>query len=128
MGFNDIARKIFNNVPSFLRTHLIFIISYRQYYSFVTDPGCKRLGSQCWVLGAVMFTESLLCIKNGKTLFERTQALNIILWVLVMLLFSVLCVYGFVAWQWYFQVSELAFQNNNFFIGEFDDRFFSIAA
>lgn len=76
----------------------------RQYYSYVTDSQCKRLGSQCWVYGAVMLTESLLCIKNGKSLFGQTQAINIILWVLVMLLFSVLCVYGFVAWQWYFSV------------------------
>lgn len=45
-----------------------------------------------------------MCIKNGKALFGQTQALNIILWVLVMLLLSVLCVYGFVAWQWYFSV------------------------
>ncbi|KAK7574264.1 hypothetical protein V9T40_011455 [Parthenolecanium corni] len=78
--------------------------SARQYYSYVTDSQCKRLGSQCWVYGAVMLTESLLCIKNGKSLFGQTQAINIILWVLVMLLFSVLCVYGFVAWQWYFSV------------------------
>lgn len=71
--------------------------SARQYYSFVTDPECKRLGSQCWVYGAVMLTESLLCIKNGKELFGRTQAVNIIVWVLFMLLMSVLCVTGF----WY---------------------------
>lgn len=73
----------------------------------MTDPGCKRLGSQCWVYGAVMLTESLLCIKNGKELFGQTQAINIILWVLVMLLLSCLCVYGFVAWQMYFCVSNI---------------------
>lgn len=77
------------------------IIRSRQYYSFVTDPECKRLGSQCWVYGAVMLTESLLCIKNGKELFGRTQAVNIIVWVLFMLLMSVLCVTGF----WYLNVS-----------------------
>lgn len=73
--------------------------SARQYYSFVTDSRCKRLGTQCWVYGAIMLTESLLCIKNGKTLFGQTQALNIIFWVLIMLLLSVLCVYGVLLWQ-----------------------------
>jgi len=51
-----------------------------------------------------MVTEALLCIKNGKELFERTQAINIIIWLLLQLLLSVLCVYGCVLWHKYFQV------------------------
>jgi hypothetical protein len=76
----------------------------RQYYSYVTDTQCKRVGTQCWVYGAIMVTEALLCIKNGKELFERTQAINIIIWLLLQLLLSVLCVYGCVLWHRYFQV------------------------
>jgi len=76
----------------------------RQYYSYVTDTQCKRVGTQCWVYGAIMVTEALLCIKNGKELFERTQAINIIIWLLLQLLLSVLCVYGCVLWHKYFQV------------------------
>ncbi|XP_023720724.1 phosphatidylserine synthase 1 [Cryptotermes secundus] len=77
--------------------------SVRQYYSYVTDTQCKRVGTQCWVYGAIMVTEALLCIKNGKELFERTQAINIIIWLLLQLLLSVLCVYGCVLWHKYFQ-------------------------
>lgn len=76
----------------------------RQYYSYVTDTQCKRVGTQCWVYGAIMVTEALLCIKNGKELFERTQAINIIIWLLLQLLLSVLCVYGCVLWHKYIQV------------------------
>lgn len=77
--------------------------SVRQYYSYVTDTQCKRVGTQCWVYGAIMVTEALLCIKNGKELFERTQAINIIIWLLLQLLLSILCVYGCVLWHKYFQ-------------------------
>jgi hypothetical protein len=82
----------------------IWTSTCRQYYSYVTDTQCKRVGTQCWVYGAIMVTEALLCIKNGKQLFERTQAINIIIWLLLQLLLSVLCVYGCVLWHKYFQV------------------------
>ncbi|GLV45744.1 Phosphatidylserine synthase [Carabus blaptoides fortunei] len=77
--------------------------SVRQYYSYVTDTQCKRVGTQCWVYGAIMFTEAILCIKNGKELFERTQAINIIVWLLIQMFVSVLCVYGCVLWNKYLQ-------------------------
>lgn len=75
--------------------------SARQYYSFVTDTQCKRLGTQCWIYGAIQLTEALLCIKNGKLLFGRTQAFNILVWLSVMFLLAVLCVYGCVLWHRY---------------------------
>lgn len=71
---------------------------------FVTDPTCSRVGTQCWVYGAIMVTEALLCIRHGAALFERTQALNILLWLLCQSLVSVLCVYGCVLWHQYFEV------------------------
>lgn len=76
----------------------------RQYYMYVTDPSCSRVGTQCWVYGAIMMTEALLCIRHGAELFERTQALNILLWLLCQSLVSVLCVYGCVLWHRYFAV------------------------
>ncbi|XP_049852706.1 phosphatidylserine synthase isoform X1 [Schistocerca gregaria] len=80
--------------------------SVRQYYSYVTNPLCKRVGTQCWVYGAIMVTEAILCIKNGKELFERTQAFNIVLWLLLQLLTSILCVYGCVLWHRYIQKED----------------------
>ncbi|XP_050440792.1 phosphatidylserine synthase [Adelges cooleyi] len=71
--------------------------STRQYYTYVTDPNCKRLGTQCWVYTVIMITELLLCIKNGKELFQQTEIINISLWFVIMLFFSVISVLGF--WQ-----------------------------
>lgn len=79
---------------------------------FVTDPTCSRVGTQCWVYGAIMVTEALLCIRHGAALFERTQALNILLWLLCQSLVSVLCVYGCVLWHRYFEVFTLKISQN----------------
>lgn len=46
-----------------------------------------------------MVSEAILCIKNGKELFERTQAINIVLWLTVQVLISVSFVYVAVWWQ-----------------------------
>lgn len=80
--------------------------SVRQYYIYITDTRCKRVGTQCWVYGAIMVTEAMLCIKNGKELFERTQAVNIIVWLLIQLGVSIVFVYGCMVWQKYFTVND----------------------
>lgn len=74
---------------------------------YATDTGCKRVGTQCWVYGAIMASEALLCIKNGKELFSHTQATNIIVWLLIQFLMSVICVSGCVLWHKYFEVSNI---------------------
>jgi hypothetical protein len=48
-----------------------------------------------------MVSEALICIKHGKELFERTQAINIILWLVVQLIISIFCVIGCVMWHKY---------------------------
>uniref|UniRef100_A0A1B6LGH8 Phosphatidylserine synthase n=1 Tax=Graphocephala atropunctata TaxID=36148 RepID=A0A1B6LGH8_9HEMI len=108
-------KHIFEMPPShplvFLRLLLVGIVvapSIRQYYMYVTDPTCKRVGTQCWVYGAIMASEALLCIKNGKELFGQTQATNICIWLLLIFLLSCLCVYGCVVWHRYFQPYYLA--------------------
>lgn len=73
--------------------------SVRQYYMYITDSRCKRVGTQCWVYGAIMVSEAILCIKNGKGLFERTQAINIIGWLLIQMLLSILFLFGCMLWQ-----------------------------
>lgn len=78
---------------------IFFILLCRQYYVYVTDTRCKRVGTQCWVYGAIMVSEAILCIKNGKELFERTQAINIVAWLTVQVIISVAFVYVAVLWQ-----------------------------
>lgn len=80
--------------------------SVRQYYLYITDTRCKRVGTQCWVYVAIMFSEAILCIKNGKELFERTQAVNIIVWLLIQFVISILFIYGCVIWHRIFDVSR----------------------
>ncbi|XP_022258316.1 phosphatidylserine synthase 1-like [Limulus polyphemus] len=71
----------------------------RQYYSYVTDTRCKRVGTQCWMFGAIMMTEAIICIKFGSELFAQTQIKNMLLWLLIQMLLSVLCVYGCVLYS-----------------------------
>lgn len=89
---------------SVARLMLIGIIvapTLRQYYSYVTDTRCKRVGTQCWVFGAIMLTEAMICMKFGLELFAQTQIKNILLWLLVQFVLSVLCVYGCVLYSKY---------------------------
>lgn len=80
--------------------------SVRQYYIYVTDTRCKRLGTQCWVYIAILVSEAILCIKNGKELFERTQVKNIVVWLIIQAVLSVLFVYGCMLWHRYVEVSD----------------------
>lgn len=75
--------------------------SVRQYYSYTTDTTCKRVGTQCWVYGCIMVSESLICIKHGQELFERTQAVNIIVWLAIQFMVSLVCVIGCVMYHRY---------------------------
>ncbi|XP_022123125.2 phosphatidylserine synthase isoform X1 [Pieris rapae] len=104
-------KHIFEMPPShplvIARLVLIGVIvapSIRQYYTYITDPNCKRVGTQCWVYGAIMVTESMLCIKNGKELFGQTHVSNVVVWLVIQILVSVACVYGVVLYDGYFKV------------------------
>ena len=46
---------------------------FRQYYSYITDKQCKRLGSQAWVFIAIALSELIMNIKFGLDLFSQTQ-------------------------------------------------------
>ncbi|GCC19996.1 hypothetical protein chiPu_0018669 [Chiloscyllium punctatum] len=63
----------------------------RQYYAYLTDTQCKRVGTQCWVFGAISFLEALVCIKSGQDLFSKTVGLYVILWLICMAFITFLC-------------------------------------
>ncbi|XP_048451524.1 phosphatidylserine synthase 1 isoform X2 [Rhincodon typus] len=63
----------------------------RQYYAYLTDTQCKRVGTQCWVFGAISFLEALVCIKFGQDLFSKTVGLYVILWLICMAFITFLC-------------------------------------
>ncbi|RWS10783.1 phosphatidylserine synthase 1-like protein [Dinothrombium tinctorium] len=77
---------------------LIVAPTLRQYYTYVTDTNCKRVGTQCWVFGAIMFTEAIICVKFGLNLFALTQVHKIVAWVLIQFLLSIICVSCCVLW------------------------------
>ncbi len=53
----------------------------RQYYTYVTDKQCKRLGSQAWVFLCIALSELVLNVKFGlEDLFSRTQASMMVVW------------------------------------------------
>ncbi|MEJ1288356.1 phosphatidylserine synthase 1 [Cricetulus griseus] len=70
----------------------------RQYYAYLTDTQCKRVGTQCWVFGVIGFLEAIVCIKFGQDLFSKTQILYVVFWLLCVAFTTFLCLYGMV---WY---------------------------
>ncbi|KAM8841708.1 phosphatidylserine synthase 1 isoform 1-T2 [Spinachia spinachia] len=86
---------------SWCRILLLGIITaptVRQYYAYLTDTRCKRVGTQCWVFGAISFLEALACVKFSQDLFSKTQILHVFLWLLCLALLTLLCLYGM---MWY---------------------------
>lgn len=60
----------------------------RQYYTYITDKRCKRLGSQAWMFICISLSELILNIKFGTELFSQTQMSMMILWILFNLITS----------------------------------------
>lgn len=83
------------------RIFLIGIITaptVRQYYAYLTDTQCKRVGTQCWVYGAIAFLEAIVCIKFGKELFSKTQVMYVFLWLVCIAFITFACLYVMVAY------------------------------
>jgi phosphatidylserine synthase 1 len=62
----------------------------RQYYTYVTDKNCKRVGTQLWVGVLTIFSELVFNIKFGLKLFSQTEISKMVLWLLINLVISVL--------------------------------------
>jgi len=43
----------------------------REYYQFVSDPKCQKMGSMTWLCTLVFCTEGLICIKFGRGMFPN---------------------------------------------------------
>lgn len=73
--------------------------SIRQYYCYVTDKRCGRIGTQCWVYICIAVTEALVCFKFGRELFKQTVVVNVLGWLAIQMVVSLLCVYVCVFWS-----------------------------
>ena len=81
-----------SNMLNLVRLIIILFIaapSIRQYYIYVTDKSCTRLGTQVWVLIAITFTELLVCIKFGMNILPRPTLWYLAVWLMVIGLVSV---------------------------------------
>jgi len=61
----------------------------RQYYTYVTDRRCKRLGSQVWVFIFISLSELVLNLKFGQELFSQTEMSKILIWLMLNVLIAV---------------------------------------
>jgi len=66
----------------------------RQYYTYVTDRTCKRLGSQVWVFIFISLSELVLNLKFGQELFSQTQMSKILIWLMLNVLIAVAGTYA----------------------------------
>ncbi|XP_046374685.2 phosphatidylserine synthase 1-like isoform X1 [Haliotis rufescens] len=90
-----------SHIINVIRLALICAISapsIRQYYVYVTDTRCKRVGTQCWIYCAVTLTEAIVCVKFGSDLFKQTDYLYVITWLSVQMVSSFICIFGCVVW------------------------------
>lgn len=65
------------------RLFLLMLIgapSVRQYYVYVTDKTCKRLGTQAWVYFGVMVTELLISVRYGADVLPRPALVFMLGW------------------------------------------------
>jgi phosphatidylserine synthase 1 len=67
-------------VTRILMLGLIAAPSTRQFYTYITDPQCKRVGTQCWVFIMITLSELILVTKFGRELFSQTQLWLVGLW------------------------------------------------
>ncbi|RUS87479.1 hypothetical protein EGW08_004733 [Elysia chlorotica] len=85
-----------SHMLNLVRLLLICLISaptIRQYYVYVTDTRCKRVGTQLWVFCAIMLTESIICIKFGLQMFRQTVVSYIFIWLCIQMVGSFVCIY-----------------------------------
>ena len=71
---------------------LIAAPSLRQYYVYVTDRTCTRLGTQAWVYFAIMVTELLFSVKFGMRILPRPAVVYVICWLILILIVSICAV------------------------------------
>jgi len=82
-----------------LMSGVISAPTIRQYYTYITDPCCKRVGTQLWVFIMILVSELILVIKFGLELFSHTQISKLLVWFCLNIL--VTCAGVFVSVQIY---------------------------
>lgn len=77
---------------------LVTMPTLRQYYLYVTDTRCTRVGTQCWMFICITFLEAILCIRHALTLFSRTEVLQLVWWIAFQLFCCLCLMYFLLMW------------------------------
>ena len=77
---------------------LIAAPSLRQYFVYVTDRTCTRLGTQAWMCFAIMVAELLFSIKFGMRILPKPAVLYLVCWLVLIMLVSVCIVAILIRW------------------------------
>lgn len=88
----DIPTTHYFIVVRLLLMTLIGAPSLRQYYVYVTDQTCTRLGTQAWVYFGVVVTELLVSIRYGVTVVPQPAWMFMLGWLCLTALFSIFMV------------------------------------
>ncbi|XP_023323852.1 phosphatidylserine synthase 1 [Eurytemora carolleeae] len=96
-------------VARILLNGLISAPAIRQYYTYVTDPQCKRVGTQLWVFMMIALSELILVLKFGLDIFSHTQISKMLVWLCLNIIVSVLGVFvSMEVFKWRHNKSESA--------------------
>ncbi|CAH8834847.1 unnamed protein product [Trichobilharzia szidati] len=90
---------------------LIFLIfmgatAIREYFEYLDDPKCKRLGRQAWMLASIIITEFLIVLKFGWDVVTKPLPHHIcIFWSLILT--------GLILWTfWHFYIVPWLFRSS----------------
>ena len=88
-------------VARILFTGLMAAPSTRQFYTYITDPQCKRVGTQCWVFIMITLSELVLVTKFGSDLFSPLQLKLMLVWVVLLVVVACLGLAASIKfWRW----------------------------
>lgn len=88
----NVPTNHFLNMARLLLIMLIGAPTVRQYYLYVTDNTCKRLGTQAWVYVGVMVTELLISVRFGASILPRPALMFMLGWLGLTALVSIMMV------------------------------------
>lgn len=90
LDFNAFILKLFLFIPTehslnvyrLILCTLFFLVSTKQYYLYLSNDKCKKLGSQVWICLVILVMETALSYKCAPSPFPQTPQINKILWTL----------------------------------------------
>lgn len=87
------------NVARIVLVSLVTMPTIRQYYLYVTDTRCKRLGTQTWVFVCITCLEATLCVRHARELFSMTEYKVIFAWIVFQTFLCFLLLYFLIIWR-----------------------------